>query len=168
MIPHERRTQFQIAAVAAPILVFCMARVFLGPTATSADTGARPAPCTDVPVVTAKEPTPEQERALAWIDSLAWEGALVSPFARMRLSSGPGSGPSVPIAIPLDQDATANLRLTAVLGNSQGGAATINGRIHRAGDVVAPGVRLVSVDARGQRVQLMLDDGRTVELRYEP
>lgn len=100
----------------------------------------------------------DQARALEWISSRPVASGLVSPLA-----SAPAVRPLVEESAGAAEGVSFTLR--GVVGSGLGGLATINGKIHRVGDEVAPGWRLVEIDARHRQVKLSGPDGeqRTVE-----
>lgn len=56
------------------------------------------------------------------------------------------------------------VKLTGVFRSNDTAIAAINGKLVREGQEVRPGVRVKSIDARGRKVILILDDGREVEV----
>lgn len=100
----------------------------------------------------------DQARALEWITARPVGSGLASPLA-----SAPSVRPLVEES-PVGAEGV-SFTLRSVVGSGLGGLATINGKIHRVGDEVAPGWRLVEIDARHRHVKLSGPDGeqRTVE-----
>ena len=120
------------------------------------------------------EPSPPQQRALEYLRQRPAVGAPIrSPMAHEVAQTPTTPPPPVPpttpdtgpesVRLPLPE-----LRLTTILGNSRGGLAAMNGRICAPGDEVAPGWRLSSIDAAGDRVVITSTDGQTAEIPLRP
>ena len=166
----------EAAAVAGPLIVLSVARLFLGsaPVVSSADPGASaPAPV----VETAARPfTAEQERAAAWLKGLIAASPTASPMdhpvvlARVQKDQDPTPQPQPQAdpgpAIAPAGDPLAGLRLTAVLGNSTGGLAAINGRIYKVGDRIR-GLSVTAIDIKNNAVEFETADGTPLRLKRE-
>lgn len=95
-------------------------------------------------------------------DILAWErdelGALAfaNPLARPVPSEAPSQDMAqAPQPSPEPDVAPApELRLSGMTGRGSTGMAIINGRLRRIGEVIAPGYRLLSVDAASRTVTI--------------
>lgn len=176
---HDRRKLWaQVGAVAAPLLVFAGARVLLAPIPQSSGAAITPVSVPAVMPAPAAAPLNDvQQRAVEWSRTLAWD-SLTSPLCRTfedsrepepvdtPLVAGPDPEPDTPELPPVDP--VEGLRLTAVLGDSDGGMAMINGKLYRAGDEPKPGLRVISVDARNNRVILAGRAGARFILGREP
>jgi hypothetical protein len=163
----------EAAAVAGPLLILCVARLMLGSVPVTVNAlGAAAAPV--VPVVAARPPSPEQQRASEWIRTVAHAGALKSPMdhpvALPKVEKTPDPAPTqAPVEIVHVEPTSplAGLTLTGVLGNSSGGLAAINGRVYRIGDHVKALV-LTAIDVKGNAVDLKTAEGTVLRLVRPP
>lgn len=128
-----------------------------------AESGA-PAPMSD-----------DQRLALEWLAARDRDAAMVSPMDH------PTPRPVRPVAVaepeavtPADEpEAGAEVsplegfKLTAIVGTSDGGLASINGRVYRIGDELAAGWRISEIDVQAQTVTATNEDGRSATIRQD-
>lgn len=147
-------------------------RALLAPSpATATAHGPAPAVAPPSPAPTAPSPapataTPEQTRALEWLATFR-PGTLDSPMdhpAPAAAFAMPVEPEPTPTAEATPENPLAGLRLTAILGNSEGGLAAISGRVYKAGDTIRPGLTVRAIDAYANTVTLALPDGTTTLL----
>ncbi len=100
---------------------------------------------------------PRIDQARQWLDHLPSDQA--SPF-EMVVHAAPT--PERPPEVP--PPAVDGFRLGGVFASSRDAVAAINGRLYRAGDQIAPGATLLSIDARARKATIRLADGRTLDL----
>lgn len=109
---------------------------------------------------------PEAEDRLSDAESLAWAsmqsvdvtGPIASPIAVEHVPQAEVIGNDEPAPVPTLPGGPA-VRLTSVMATRSGGIATINGRVLRIGEFVAPGWRLSSVDTKDAAVEITRFDG---------
>ena len=166
------------AALVAPVLAVQVARLLfsspVGPQAASAmfaEEGTAP--------VVASQPsglprlTAAQSRAMDWINTVRTEPMPPSPLLRAK-PVAPAQATTVvpsPAAVEAPKvdenkipEALTKLELTSVMRAGGSGAAMINGRMHRIGDVVIPGWTLTDVAFAERRVSLKNEAGLEVYL----
>lgn len=163
----KRSVLMQIAAVSTPsVLVILNSFSPAAPAAPATSTDS-----TTVPVVVpGPRTTPEQVRARQWADAQVVGAGLASPLDHPI--AAPAPAPAVarvdpepaPVIEPEPvntEDPLSGLRLTALLGGRSGALAMIDGRIFRIGDEVRPGCKLLSIDAKADRIEVARPDGTT-------
>lgn len=175
-----RKVLPEAIAICAPLAVLAGVHVLFAPPPPQPDASGGPAavvPTGLVQAATAKL-SPEQEKAADWVKSLAADAKLVSPLdhpvaATVAVAAAvqpegeatapePEPEPDVPTPQPL-----AGLKLTAVMGNAQGGLALINRKVYKIGDAVRPGVTITGIDVKHNLVRFKLEDGSVAQLKRE-
>lgn len=175
-----RSLLIQAASVAAPSLLIVAMRFVLvgGPdAAAAAGTGqvspavAAPPPDAVIPA-SARQLTPEQQRAADWRGLLRFDVNLDSPMdarANVVLMAPKKVEPVAPVktapavaapkATPVQ-----GLVLTSFMGNLSGGLVVISGKVYRVGEEVRPGLLLANIDFRNATVTLQNIDGESFTL----
>ena len=152
-----------LAAAAAPLALALVARLGLGgPPATA---GA--ATQSESPDIVAPASMPvlseQQERVRLYAQAALAQPFAASPMHRMK-STAPIE-PSAPEVRKVESvPATPHFEVTAVVVSSRQSLATINGKLRRIGDEVAPGWRLAQIDKVKGVLMITGDDGRHVEI----
>lgn len=123
------------------------------------------------------EPTPEESPGRkpvapnaeieAWEERVMSGPALRSPM--VEASQEPQTGPEAAVQATTQPQAPGvqhpALQLSAVSGGrGSASAAIVNGRLRRVGEAVAPGYRLVAVDAAGRSARVEAPDGTMIVL----
>jgi hypothetical protein len=161
-----------VLAIGGPLALIVAMRALLAPSpATATAQGPAPAVAPLTPVANAPTPspaatTPEQARALEWLAAFR-PGALESPMDHPVPAAAyttPVEPEPTPVPEATPENPLAGLRLTAILGNSEGGLAAISGRVYKAGDTIRPGLTVRAIDAYANTVTLNLPDGTTTLL----
>jgi hypothetical protein len=176
-VPSKYRTlSIEAAAVCAPLAILAVTHLMMTPPPAPPDASGG---ATLMPVNTGggNAPlAPEQAKAAEWIRALPADLSMASPMDHPipayvppapRVEPQPENTPEptpepepiVPVARPLE-----GLRLTAVVGNGDGGVAMINGKIYRAGAAVREGITLKSVDVKAGIAHFTLADGTEASL----
>ena len=161
-----------LGAVATPLLLVLAARSLMSPAPSKGDAPQSPynsaAPAAVVPVVQHKL-SPEQELALQWISAIGSRTGLVSPMAHPTLAvvaPKPEESAVEPAPEPAPRASPVNgLKLTGIVGTSEGGLAAVNGKVYKVGDAVRPGIKLIRIDARSNKIVLQADDGTEFTIR---
>lgn len=166
-------------ALLAPVILVQGVRTIFGAggpavsAAAPAPTDPNPAPA--APVVRL---TPQQARALEWVQQRASQAPLVSPLHRAQPEPvEPPPAPEVRVVEPANLDTpTASeptpqvpeqltrLRFTGFASLKSGPIAAINGRPHRVGDTVIAGWIIQAIDTDKRVITLLSADGLQVEL----
>jgi hypothetical protein len=178
------------AALLTPFAVVQAARVLVGNSGPAAAPGATITPAMpgiagagDLGAgVAARKPTPSQQKALDWLNAQRLSPPLevarefdLSPMDRAAAPAKPPAPlppvepPKIEPVIPAIPAAEAlkDLKITAVMGTDAqaGGAiAVIGGKLRRAGDEVAPGWTISSINARDWVVLLTYKTGESATL----
>ncbi|MEO0716501.1 MAG: hypothetical protein AAFY58_05875 [Planctomycetota bacterium] len=109
---------------------------------------------------------PEAELRLSDAQAIAWDamqgvdvtGPIASPILIERVPQADVIGNDEPAPLPTLPGGP-TVRLTGVMATRSGGIATINGRVLRIGEFVAPGWKLSSVDTKDAAVEITRFDG---------
>lgn len=121
----------------------------------------------------AKPLTAAQTKAAQWLASRTVALNLRSPMdmpdpvAPTPMPEPVVKVPEAPTPAPKDDDTPHHLVLTSILGGageSSRSLASINHRIYRVGDEVAPGWRLSAIDSKKREIVLSNSDGRSLTL----
>jgi hypothetical protein len=181
-MPSKKRNMYlEGAAVCGPLAVLGAAHFLFSPPPPAPDPsgtgGLIPA---NLPVAAARVLTPEQAKATEWARALPSGVVLSSPMDHPDLvapappAQVPDPEPVITEPDPTPAIATApalspltGLRLTAVVGNAQGGLAMIGGRVYRVGDTVRAGATLTGIDIGAGTVECTLSDG-TIQILKRP
>lgn len=159
-----------LGAVLAPIAAIQIARLFEVEPVRAASAAA------DVTVVAPMarpvlKPTAAQEKALAWIAKQD-RTRVRDPFAPAPVAAADPVLHVQPLHVPEPEpevrEIAPAMELTGVMDGQRGPLASINRKIFRLGDEVAPGWTLESVDAREKSVIVRSALGNTLELRIKP
>lgn len=143
-----------IAALCGPFAAVALTRFVLQPAPSAAHAGQPP--------VSAPHELPKSLSALKATQAQATEEIRTLQRASARSPMDHASAYATPDApTPSHTDPFDGLSLRSVVGNAQGGLATINGRVYRPGDTIPPGLVLVSIDARSATVEVRAADGST-------
>lgn len=153
------------AAVMAPLICVQCVRLLDGglaqaPAAAPAGIGS---PVAAAPVPTARRLTPSQIAALEFLQTDALNGDVRSPMNHPVAVAPPPT--SVPAPEAPATDPVSTLTVTAIMGTENQALASIGHTLRRVGDEVAPGWRVVEINARHRTVQLRHLDGRTLTLQ---
>lgn len=137
-------------AVAAPVVLIAALTVvnrLSGPSQARAERGGSEG---------AESAKPEQVETVVkveeWMDQ--HRAPVSSPFEASRVEVQETTAP----------ETFEGVRLTGVFRTNDTAIAAINGKLVREGQEVRRGVRVKSIDARGRKVILILDDGREIEI----
>lgn len=162
-----RSSLMGLGSVAAPVAIFLFLKVTigLGPAPSPAQSGSSPEVAPVPAGGPAATPTPEQTRAISWLKSQDVEADLPSPLE--HADPQPAPPPVEPAAAPAP-DPLQGVRVSALLSTSQGGYATINGKLYHPGETVLAGYTLRSIDVRGQRVEIAGPDGTSRWIERQP
>lgn len=164
--PKERARGIWAMAAMAPVAVVQLARLaeHAGPATASASIGSATSPPTWTPPTAEPPPTPEQAKAAEWIRAHREAAVAVDPFSV-------GVAPIVvqtgrePEAAPMKAGREApELKISGFMGKGDSAMVTINRRVRRVGDEVAPGWRVVLIDAAGKTVRVRHADGTSMEI----
>jgi hypothetical protein len=166
-VDKRRKLLAHVGTIAAPVLVLVGARVLLAPPPAAASGGAITPVASATTAPTKVTLSPAQQRAMEWSQNLASEG-LKSPLCRVQdrpvqhvEHTQPDPEPiqtPEPEAIP-HVDPTLGLRLTAIMGTVDSGMAMVNGKVYRVDQEVRPGLRILAIDARMNRIVLVDSEG---------
>ena len=171
---RQNRLLIEFAAVVSPVVLVYLGRSLLASPAPVSNTVPVSGPAiAPTPAVQAKPLTPDQRRAADWVKQLAPAASLVSPLnhpvevviarpSDPEVQPDPIPPPPIPRTSPI-----LGLKLTGVLGNSDGQLAAINGKVYRIGQEVRPGIKLIEIDARNSRIVLESRAGEKFELKRE-
>jgi len=173
MTKKHRATLIESAAVCGPLAVLAAAHLVFTPLPPAPDptgaAGITPAKLSVTPVRTLSA---AQARALEWSAAQQPGVALTSPMDHP--TSYEAVAPVTtqipePIAVEPSTDpavqALASLRLTAVVGNAQGGLAMINGKVYKIGDTVRPGITITEIDVQAGTAVCKAANGSTRTLK---
>lgn len=164
-----------LLAAALPIAISQLARVVdqLGPSTAAATTSNS----TSQPVATQVEQattcTPAQARAMDWIAAHRADEIRANPFAKTRVEVAPVVEPATPEPAPpvatRDPEPTApDLKISGFFGKGDSAMVSINRRVRRVGEEVAPGWVLKAIDADIRVVRLQHSSGSTIEVSANP
>jgi hypothetical protein len=173
----QRSLKVAGAAVAPLVMVHLLRTVLaVGPAPAPA---AALQPVVDIPpiadptAVLHRPPTPEQEKALAWLSQRGPIKIGRSPMDHREPPPvvvpppAPDPEPTAPPVQPapgFDYGAAPTLTVTAVLTRADGSClATINGRVYQVGDRVAKWWTITQIDGATWTVSAKCEDGRTVQ-----
>jgi hypothetical protein len=161
-VDKRRKLMAHVGTISAPVLALAGARVFLAPPPAAMSDST----VTQVAIVSAPPSkvtlSAAQQRAIDWAGTLRTEG-LKSPLCRrierpsQPLAATPPEQPDTHAPDPEPaprEDPTLGLRLTAIMGTVESGMAMVNGKVYRVDDEVKPGLRVVFIDARNNRIIL--------------
>lgn len=153
-----------IVAVAAPVVVQLLSgvRFSLGPSRASAHPITQPAGLAPI-VPTVEHATETQTSALEWIREHADVPAEANPFAVIQPEQHVVTNEEPPqVALPNQADSVPTLKITGFIGKGPSSMVTINRRVRRLGDVVAPGWKLKGIDSTTKSIQIENESGREV------
>jgi hypothetical protein len=157
----------EVGAVAAPLILVLAVRSLMTPAPSMGGTQAYDnAPAAVLPVVE-KKLLPEQVKALDWIAHIGSHADLRSPMAHPDLvAPAPIDQHDEPTPEPIPAtNPLAGVKLTGIIGTSEGGLAAVNGRIYKIGETVRPGLVLARINARANLIVLKAADGTEVTIR---
>lgn len=148
-----------LGAAAAPVVVALVVRWSLG----GAPPHAGATIALGAPLTESSPPLPRSDAATASVETFS-RAALREPFAaspmhRVQEPAQEIAAPTPSVAEPRPEP-TPVFHVTAVLVGKRATLVTINGRLRRVGDEVAPGWRLVSIDADAAELTIVAEDGR--------
>ena len=171
MIALDTRTRSKLAWVAAmltPIVAVQLVRLVTA----SMPQQATAAPVQEAEPAPAAPPLPpltnRQREAIRWLGSQSVQTANRSPMDRMepqKIEIPPPEPKPIEQAAPAD-NSPPDLRLTGLIGDGKNALASIDHKLRRLGDTVAPGWKVVKIDSRNRQVVVRHTDGR--ELTLEP
>jgi hypothetical protein len=171
----------ELSAVAAPVLLFVFVRSGGPASASAAGDQTMPPP----PMVQMQKPaalTSDQQRASEWLVQFIVPDDIRSPLDHAATRpAAPVITPAIPASSAgvVEPDAqptaaVADLSLTSVVGNAEGGMAIINGAIYRVGEQPLEGYTITLIEPRMNHVVLTDAQGkahtleRTERLRSSP
>lgn len=178
-VMRKLRDRAWLGALALPIVCVHAARVLLdaGPSATHASPIQNPpaiAPPTPQPTRTANAATPEQRRALQWLESWKMPQHLTSPIEQpvVQNSTTPARPKPAPVTVVSTDDQqpvmVPEFDLNGVVGNGRNGLASINNRVLRPGEQAAPGWTLVDIDGSARSVTLRGPNQAEIIIAVDP
>lgn len=168
---HNARLWLTAAAL-APALTVALTQLsgHSGPRAASAST-AEQTPAMQTPPFHLPKPvlplTERQREALAWFRSFSIEPTLASPLLAPERAA---ASPAQAAAAPDDDEPTLeppNLRITGMMSGGGVHYASLNHRLSRVGDEVAPGWIVTAIDPGRQAVEIRHATGAVLELFVE-
>jgi len=160
-----------LAVIAAPAALVLGARVMFSPAPAVSAAGAEATAPVVIPAAATKKVRPEQERAAEWIRAMGNLEGIRSPMAHpipkpvvVIVQPEPDKHETVPTPEAPKASPIAGLKLTGVLGSSEGNLAVLNGKVYKIGMAVRPGVTLTAIDARTNTITFTLADGTELKL----
>jgi hypothetical protein len=163
-----------VLSLAAPVAITQGARLVLeaGPQAADASmvTEISPAIENSQPAATVVKLTAEQQRLAAYLAARPAIDPVASPMYRVPAEQG-AHEPAQPVRIATQPaptelaDPSTAVVLTSVLGEKQHSRAVINGRLHKVGDTVCKGWKLVLIDGRNRGIVVQSLSGRTQSIQ---
>lgn len=159
-------------AILLPIAVAQLSRVLDGMTpASAAASSMTPALAPPAfPQAPPTELTPPQRRALEWLQGREHVSVLSDPFASAESTRPIKPTPAAPEAatppptIPAPAPTPPELKISGFMGKGDAAMVTVNKRVHRLGDEVAPGWTLVAVQPIERSIRVQHTDGTTVQV----
>lgn len=160
-----------VAAVFAPTISVQLVQWFSGSGPSQAPAASLPRTLESLPAGEApnelKPPKPltrAQKQALAFAHSQSIDPSLKSPMdSSERVTPEVAPSPVTPVTKDLPPDPAPTLLITAIVGTRDEALASISHRLHRQGDEVAPGWRIIMIDPRSRIVRIAHTDGRTLD-----
>lgn len=150
-----------IGLVVLPVLAMQLSRAFVavGPS----DAGAAPVSSGALAIQRAIPLTQRQHEARLWMAQQQGKKVMSSPMEPLTASSTPAPAATLDDSLPREAIA-AELRVTSIMGDQHQGVATINHKLVRVGDMVAPGWSVRAIYPLGPIVILQNAEGRQIEL----
>ncbi len=167
---NRRTVGIEVASVAIPLaLVYAGRMLVASPPPVAMIVQSAPPVITPTATQSVEKLSPEQQKAMDWIQSLPPKNELVSPLNHpTREIEVPKPRPEAPQApVQVKVNPVEGLKLSGVLGNDDDQLAAINGKIYHLGDTVRPGLKLTEIDPRHSRIVLTDSEGKTYELKRE-
>lgn len=155
-----------IGLAVLPVLAMQLSRAFVavGPS----DAGAAPVSSGALAIQRAIPLTQRQHEARLWMAQQQGKKVMSSPMAPLPASSTPAPAATLDDSLPDDclpsEAIAAELRVTSIMGDQHQGVATINHKLVRVGDKVAPGWSVRAIYPLGPIVILQNAEGRQIEL----
>jgi hypothetical protein len=163
-----------VLTLAAPVAITQGARLVLeaGPQSAQASiVTAIPAVAeSPEPVAKAGVLTPEQQRLAAFLANRPTIDPVANPMYRVPAERDEDEQKLPVQRVPRPEptelaDPTTGVVLTSVLGEKQHSRAVINGRLHKVGDTVCKGWKLVLIDGRNRGIVVQSLSGRTQSIQ---
>ncbi len=179
MASSHRTLLVDALTLATPLALVLGVRVFFAPAPTAPSAAAAVSHQTSTPLPAPVAPAklaPEQQKAADWLAALPSPKGVASPLDHpVPAAPPPQAEPQTQVTVPTldpspepELDPLQGLKLTAILGNANGGLAAINGRVYKAGDLVRTGLHLKRIDAKTSTVIFSRDDGSELRLCRPP
>lgn len=175
MLRPSRQHLYEIAALLGPLAVAVLIRA-----GRPEPVAPAPAPILVAASQTAESAAPirwsdEQRLVADWLAHLDRGAATLSPMdhptpppvKRIVPDRQPAATPEVEAPVAPVTQSLEGLRLSAVVGTTEGALASINGRVIRTGDEIVAGWRIVAIDVQAQTITVVHDHGETATIAQD-